>query len=151
MSSVIWLVKNIGRSVDKRSTGHETKVTKKRPGRRRFGHKPVRRQGGMAVRGLWGRRGNTDAVSEALSVLTEWTRDGRQLRRTLALSEAQHAALTERVKVVADALRVRPVIRRINGHTQIALGSRDGDPLTESDITLAARIEDAYRAIIRDG
>ncbi|PZM94565.1 MAG: pterin dehydratase [Actinobacteria bacterium] len=102
------------------------------------------------MRGLWGRRGGTDSISDALTVLTEWTRDGRQLRRTLALSEAQHAALTERVKVVADALRLRPEIRRLNGHTQIALGSRDGDPITESDITLAARIEDAYRAVIND-
>lgn len=102
------------------------------------------------MRALWAGQGGGDYLNDALTVLSGWTRDGRRLRRTLALDDAQHAALTERVKVVADALHLRPEIRRLDGHTQIALGSADSDSITENDVTLAARIEDAYRAVVRD-
>ena len=61
----------------------------------------------------------TDYLTDALSLLQGWTRDGRELRRTLRLDDSQHAALAERIKVVADALQLRPEVRRLNGHTQI--------------------------------
>ncbi|SDX99074.1 Pterin-4a-carbinolamine dehydratase [Micromonospora pattaloongensis] len=102
------------------------------------------------MRALWAGRSSRDYLSDALTVLTGWTRDGRQLKRTLILDEAQHAALTERIKVVADALHLRPEIRRLDGNTQIRLGSSDNDAITESDVTLAARIEDAYRTVTSD-
>lgn len=89
-----------------------------------------------------------DYLSDALACLAGWTRDGRELRRTLPLDETQHAALTERIKVAADALQLRPVIRRLDGHTQIRLGSAEDTTLTAGEVTLAARIEDAYRTIL---
>lgn len=94
-----------------------------------------------------GRRAR-DYLSDALAVLADWHREGRQIRRELPLDDAQHAALTERIKVVADALHLRPDIRRVDGLTHIKLGSDDGDGITEGEITLAARIEDAYRAVL---
>ncbi|MEV1285760.1 4a-hydroxytetrahydrobiopterin dehydratase [Micromonospora sp. NPDC049679] len=100
------------------------------------------------MRALWAGRSGRDYLSDALTVLTGWSREGRQLKRTLLLDESQHAALTERIKVVADALHLRPEIRRLDGHTQIKLGSQENDGITESDVTLAARIEDAYRTVI---
>jgi hypothetical protein len=51
--------------------------------------------------------------------------------------------------VVADALQLRPEIRRLNGHTQIRVGGTDAGGLTAGAVTLAARIEDAYRTITR--
>lgn len=89
-----------------------------------------------------------DYLSDALACLVGWTRDGRELRRTLPLDDTQHAALTERIKVAADALQLRPVIRRLDGHTQIRLDSPDDSALTAGEVTLAARIEDAYRTIL---
>ena len=90
-----------------------------------------------------------DYLSDALACLVGWTREGRELRRTLPLDDSQHAALTERIKVAADALQLRPVIRRADGHTQIRLGSGEEAPtLTAGEVTLAARIEDAYRTIL---
>ncbi|MFC3740985.1 4a-hydroxytetrahydrobiopterin dehydratase [Paractinoplanes deccanensis] len=89
----------------------------------------------------------SDYLSDALTVLSEWRRDGVQLRRELACDDSQHAALTERIKVAADTLRIRPDIRRTNGHTQICLGARDGEALTDGEVTLAARIEDFYRTV----
>jgi pterin-4a-carbinolamine dehydratase len=65
----------------------------------------------------------------------------------LPLDDTQHADLTERIKVVADALQVSPHIRRADGHTQIRLGTPDGNGLTAGEVTLAARIEDAYRTV----
>jgi 4a-hydroxytetrahydrobiopterin dehydratase len=94
------------------------------------------------------RAGNADYLSDALALLTGWTRDGVQLRRELACDESQHAALTERIKVAADTLSIRPSIRRRDGHTQILLGDRDGDALTDGEVTLAARIEDFYRTVV---
>lgn len=99
------------------------------------------------MRALWSGGHQRDYLSDALTLLSGWTRDGRELKRTLRLDESQHAALTERVKVAADALQVRPMIRRLNGHTQIRLGSPDESALTAGEVTLAARIEDAYRTI----
>jgi pterin-4a-carbinolamine dehydratase len=87
-----------------------------------------------------------DYLSDALALLTGWTREGREIRRTLRLDEAQHAALTERVKVVADALQLRPSIRRFDGYTQIEVRTPAG-VLTPGEVTLAARIEDVYRSL----
>ena len=90
----------------------------------------------------------SDYLSDALTLLSGWERDGVQLRRELVCDESQHAALTERIKVAADTLHIRPSIRRANGHTQICLGDRDGEAITDGEVTLAARIEDFYRTVI---
>jgi hypothetical protein len=91
----------------------------------------------------------TDYLTDALALLAGWSREGREIKRTLRLDEAQHAALTERVKVVADALQLRPIIRRIEGFTQIMVGTPTG-ALTAGEVTLAARIEDVYRSLTAD-
>jgi pterin-4a-carbinolamine dehydratase len=116
--------------------------------RRRFGHKPATTP--EEVRHLRVRRHSRtrpDYLSDALALLTGWTRDGVQIKRILAIDDSQHAALTERIKVAADTLHLRPTIRRLDGHTQISLGARDGGAITDGEVTLAARIEDAYRTI----
>lgn len=116
--------------------------------RRRFGHKPATDcQGVRHVRARRLGRTRPDYLSDALELLGGWTRDGLQIKRILPLDESQHAALTERIKVAADTLHLRPHIRRMNGHTQISLGAVDGGAITEGEVTLAARIEDAYRTI----
>ena len=89
-----------------------------------------------------------DYLSDALAVLGGWTQDGVQLKRELACDDSQHAALTERIKVAADTLRLRPSIRRTDGHTQILLGASDGETITDGEVTLAARIEDAYKTVV---
>lgn len=99
------------------------------------------------MRAAWSRGPGHDYLTDALALLTGWTRDGREIKRTLLLDEHQHAALTERIKVVSDALQLRPRISRRNGHTQIRVGAQDGDSLTAGEVTLAARIEDAYRTV----
>jgi hypothetical protein len=91
----------------------------------------------------------TDYLTDALALLAGWTREGREIKRTLRLDDAQHAALTERVKVVADALQLRPSIRRLDGYTQIQVGTPT-EALTAGEVTFAARIEDVYRAITAD-
>ena len=90
----------------------------------------------------------SDYLSDALALLGGWTQDGVQLTRVLACDESQHAALTERIKVAADTLRIHPRISRSDGHTQICLGPPDGIAITDGEVTLAARIEDAYRTVI---
>ena len=73
---------------------------------------------------------------------TAWLRlDAEEIR----LGQARGA---ERIKVAADTLRLRPSIRRLDGHTQILLGASDGDSITDGEVTLAARIEDAYRTVV---
>lgn len=92
-----------------------------------------------------------DYLSDALALLHGWKRDGSEITRTLLLDDSQHAALTERVKVVADALQVRPEMRRLDGRTRIRVCSDDGSPLSAGEVTLAARIEDLYRTVINAG
>ncbi|TQJ25002.1 pterin 4 alpha carbinolamine dehydratase [Micromonospora sp. A202] len=99
------------------------------------------------MRVLFNSRAKHDYLADALTLLSGWTREGEQIRRTLAIDDTQHAALTERVKVVADALRLRPEISRQSDSTQIRVGHGNGEPLTEGEVLLAARIEDAYRAV----
>jgi 4a-hydroxytetrahydrobiopterin dehydratase len=94
------------------------------------------------------RSSRSDYLSDALAVLGGWTRDGVQLKRVLVCDDSQHAALTERIKVAADTLRIRPTIRRLDGHTQICLDAPDGTTITDGEVTLAARIEDAYRTVL---
>jgi 4a-hydroxytetrahydrobiopterin dehydratase len=103
------------------------------------------------MRALWRSRMERDYLTDALTLLAGWTREGPQIKRTLALDDAQHAALTERIKVFADALHLLPEVRRLNGHTQIKVGARDGGEISEGEVTLAARIEDAYRAVTDAG
>jgi 4a-hydroxytetrahydrobiopterin dehydratase len=99
------------------------------------------------MRVLFNSRAKHDYLSDALTLLSGWTRDGEQIRRTLVIDDTQHAALTERVKVVADALHLRPEISRRADSTQIRVGHGNDEPLTEGEVLLAARIEDAYRAV----
>ena len=105
-------------------------------------------QGGAGMRARRRRSTGSDYLSDALALLSGWTRDGVQLRRELACDESQHAALTERIKVAADTLHIRPSIRRLDGHTQILLGDRDAEAITDGEVTLAARIEDFYRTVV---
>ncbi|WBB66535.1 4a-hydroxytetrahydrobiopterin dehydratase [Micromonospora sp. WMMD812] len=98
------------------------------------------------MRALFNGRAKQDYLSDALTLLSGWTREGEQIRRTLRIDDSQHAALTERVKVVADALHLRPEISRQADQTQIRVG-HGNSPLTEGEVLLAARIEDAYRAV----
>ncbi|MER7890472.1 4a-hydroxytetrahydrobiopterin dehydratase [Micromonospora sp. NPDC094482] len=98
------------------------------------------------MRALFTGRAKKDYLSDALTLLSGWTREGEQIRRTLVIDDSQHAALTERVKVVADALHLRPDISRRADHTQIRVG-HGSTPLSEGEVLLAARIEDAYRAV----
>jgi 4a-hydroxytetrahydrobiopterin dehydratase len=105
-------------------------------------------EGGAAMRARRRRTNGTDYLSDALALLSGWTRDGVQLKRELACDDSQHAALTERIKVAADTLHIRPSIRRLDGHTQILLGDRDGEAITDGEVTLAARIEDFYRTVV---
>jgi len=100
------------------------------------------------MRGRKTRGARSDYLSDALAVLGGWTRDGVQLKRVLACDDSQHADLTERIKVAADTLRLRPSIRRVEGQTQILLGASDGKAITDGEVTLAARIEDAYRTVV---
>jgi 4a-hydroxytetrahydrobiopterin dehydratase len=90
----------------------------------------------------------SDYLSDALALLGGWTQDGFQLKRVLVCDDSEHADLTERIKVAADTLRLQPSIRRLDGHTQILLGASDGDSITDGEVTLAARIEDAYRTVV---
>ena len=92
-----------------------------------------------------------DYLADALTLLAGWTRNDRDITRTLPLDETQHAALTERIKVVADALQLQPEIRRTDGQTRIRLSNPDGPGLTAGEVTMAARIEDAYRTITGSG
>jgi len=103
---------------------------------------------GVAMRAKRRRANGSDYLSDALTLLDGWTRDGVQLKRELACDESQHAALTERIKVAADTLHIRPSIRRVDGHTQILLGNRDAEAITDGEVTLAARIEDFYRTVV---
>ncbi len=88
-----------------------------------------------------------DDLRDALGQLTEWIGDAGEIRRTMRLDETEHAALTERIKVVADALQLRADVRRHDGLTQICLRTQDGGALTAGEVSLAARIEDAYRSV----
>jgi 4a-hydroxytetrahydrobiopterin dehydratase len=85
-------------------------------------------------------------LQDALAVLKGWEREPRELRRTLSLDESEHAALTERVKVVADALQIHPEIRRLNGQTQITVHAANGT-VSSDEVRLAARIEDIYQSV----
>jgi 4a-hydroxytetrahydrobiopterin dehydratase len=103
--------------------------------------------GGVPMRAPWNARVRADYLSDALAHLTGWTQEDRQLKRTFTLDDTQHAELTERIKVCADALRLRAELRRLDGHTQIKVTSADGAAITDREVALAARIEDAYRAV----
>jgi len=82
-----------------------------------------------------------------MAVLVGWGRDDRQIKRVFQLDDAQHAALAERIRVVAESLERFPTIRRLDGYTQVTIGFAAGGVLTAGEVTLAARIEDSYRAV----
>lgn len=100
------------------------------------------------MRASRGAPGRGDYLADALTLLAGWTRSDQEITRTLPLDETQHAALTERIKVAADALQLQPEIRRTDGETWIRLTTPEGAGLTAGEVTMAARIEDAYRTVI---
>lgn len=102
------------------------------------------------MRTSWSARRGGDYLSDALALLAGWTTNGNEISRTLPLDDHQHAALTERIKVAADALQQRPQISRQDGQTCIRLDGPDDGGLTAGEVTMAARIEDAYRAVTGD-
>ena len=85
---------------------------------------------------------------DAFALLAGWESNGAEIFRTLPIDDAQHAALTERIKVLSDALQLTPRIRRRDGQTHIGLDSTEQGELSANEVALAARIEDAYRAIV---
>jgi pterin-4a-carbinolamine dehydratase len=97
----------------------------------------------------WRDGSRRDYLSDALALLAGWSRDERQVKRVFQLDDAQHAALAERIRVVAESLELFPSIRRLDGYTQVMVSVGAGGALTAGEVTLAARIEDAYRAVTR--
>ena len=89
-------------------------------------------------------RGN-DLLQDALQQLDGWSTEPNHISRTLTIDESQHADLTERIKVFADAFELRPHVRRRNGCTEIDISRDEG--VTLSEVSFAARIEDAYQNI----
>lgn len=92
-------------------------------------------------------KGHRDYLVDAFALLQGWTREDHEIRRTLTLDDSQHAALTESMKVVADALQLRAEARRLDGHTQIRVRTPDSGSLSAGEVALAARIEDLYKRI----
>src|SRR4051812_34890771 len=90
---------------------------------------------------------NNEIVHNVLAQLDGWQGDVRGIHRTLDITDAEHADLTERIKVVADAMRLRPTLRRESGRTTIDLDPANGDRVGPAEVTLAARIESAYRSV----
>ncbi len=95
----------------------------------------------------WRDGSRRDYLTDAMAVLAGWSRDDRQIKRVFQLDDAQHAALAERVRVVAESLELFPTIRRLDGYTQVTVGFAAGGAPGAGEVTLAARIEDAYRAV----
>jgi 4a-hydroxytetrahydrobiopterin dehydratase len=90
---------------------------------------------------------SADYLTDAFALLAGWHRDGMEINRTFPIDDAQHAALTERIAIIADALQIRPRIRRRDGQTVIGLDSTETGELLPGEVHLAARIEDTYRMI----
>lgn len=85
-------------------------------------------------------------VRDALSRLSGWSGDNNGIGATFTLDPAQHAELTERVKVCSDAMRHAPDIERMGDQTRFRLGNSEIG-LTDKDIALAARIDAIARSI----
>jgi 4a-hydroxytetrahydrobiopterin dehydratase len=90
---------------------------------------------------------NDEIVHNVLAQLDGWRGDAQGIHRDLDISDAEHAELTERIKVVADAMRLRPTLRREDNVTTIDLTPSTADRIGPAEVTLAARIESAYRSI----
>ncbi|CAM3496100.1 pterin dehydratase [Stackebrandtia soli] len=84
-----------------------------------------------------------DTLQDALQQLGGWSADSTHISRTLTIDESQHADLTERIKIFADALELSPDVRRFDGRTRIVINHVDGVGLSE--VKFAARVEDAYQ------
>ena len=84
-----------------------------------------------------------ELLKDALNQLDGWRTDQTHISRTLYIDESQHADLTERIKIFADTLQLRPDVRRTDGLTHIDISYSDG--VTLSEINFAARVEDAYQ------
>lgn len=89
-------------------------------------------------------RGN-DLLQDVLRQLDGWNAEPTHISRTLTIDDRQHADLTERIKIFADALELNPYVKRHDGRTQIEVNRTDG--VTMSEIKFAARVEDAYQHI----
>ena len=69
-------------------------------------------KGGAGVRARRRRDTGSDYLSDALALLSGWTRDGVQLRRDLACDDSQHADdLPERRAVAGEARLLVPGVR----------------------------------------
>nr|WP_324796712.1 hypothetical protein [Stackebrandtia sp.] len=86
-----------------------------------------------------------DLLQDALQQLDGWSTDHTHISRVLTIDDSQHADLTERIKIFADAFELRPDVSRLDGQTRIDVTRPDGVSLSE--VNFAARVEDAYQHI----
>jgi 4a-hydroxytetrahydrobiopterin dehydratase len=88
-----------------------------------------------------------ELVGDALSRLAGWTGDGRGIRRTLSMTDAEYGDFTERVKVTSDAMDHHADISRTGDQVSISLVTHSAGGVTEYDIALASRINDLARIV----
>lgn len=89
---------------------------------------------------------NRADADDLLTCLNGWTRDLAGIGRSVRLSDAQYAELRERVKVCADAMRLRLALVRDGEYVRLTVSCHP-EGLTASEVALAARIDDIARSI----
>ena len=83
-----------------------------------------------------------DAIASALSSLSGWRHEDRQLVREVELGDFREAfAFLTRVAFEAEALDHHPEIQNVYSSVRLALSTHDADNrVTETDLALARRI-----------
>jgi 4a-hydroxytetrahydrobiopterin dehydratase len=84
-------------------------------------------------------------IQRALGSLPGWSRRGETLVKTYTFEKfAEGIAFVDRVAVAADAMNQHPDIDIRYTKISIALSTHDAGGITQSDLTLAEKIEQAH-------
>ncbi len=84
-------------------------------------------------------------IDDALTNLPDWSGTPERLTRTADLSDTEHAEVTGRIAVTADAMDHHPHVERADGQTRFALTTHSEGGVTNKDIALAAEIDTVIR------
>jgi 4a-hydroxytetrahydrobiopterin dehydratase len=86
-------------------------------------------------------------IQRALGSLPGWSRRGETLIKTYTFEKfAQGIAFVDRVALAADAMNHHPDIDIRYTKISIALSTHDAGGITQSDLTLAEKIEHAHNS-----
>ncbi len=87
-------------------------------------------------------------VTDVLTGMPDWSGDASRIQRTVHAAPEETDRLLDEVKATAEAMNHHPVVERDGDAVTFVVWTHSEGGVTELDLALAARIDDAVDAVV---